>query len=265
MLLNITHVTKYEYDTPVEYALQKVRLRPQSSALQDVELWDLKIEGGRIEASYLDHFDNTVDLVSADTGTQSLTLTASGTADTQEAAGILGKGVGRAPLWLFRQPIGATKAGDGVAKLATILHEAKDPLKGFHNLSTAILENVPYEIGHTDASTTAEDAIKIGKGVCQDHANIFIAAARNAGFPARYVSGYLFMPDREDQDASHAWAEVYLDDLGWVGFDVSNGISPDEKYLRIAVGRDAWEAAPVSGLRHGSGKEAMIVSLQVQQ
>ena len=92
-----------------------------------------------------------------------------------------------------------------------------------------------------------------------------IAAVRKAGLPARYVSGYLYMPDRVDQDASHAWAEAHIEGLGWVGFDVSNGVSPDEKYLRIATGRDARDAAPISGLRMGSGSETMIVSLQIQQ
>jgi transglutaminase-like putative cysteine protease len=108
-------------------------------------------------------------------------------------------------------------------------------------------------------------ALDIGKAVCQDHTHIFMAAARLAGFPARYVSGYLMMNDQADQDASHAWAEVHVDDLGWVGFDVSNGISPDERYVRIAIGRDARDTSPISGFRRGSANEVLSVSLQVQQ
>jgi transglutaminase-like putative cysteine protease len=92
-----------------------------------------------------------------------------------------------------------------------------------------------------------------------------IAVARYAGFPARYVSGYLKLDDRIDQDASHAWAEVHLPTLGWVGFDVSNGISPDERYARLAIGCDASDAAPVKGMRMGDGDESLIVTLQVQQ
>ena len=83
--------------------------------------------------------------------------------------------------------------------------------------------------------------------------------------PARYVSGYLMMDDRVDQDATHAWAEAHVEGLGWVGFDVSNGISPDERYVRIATGRDARDASPTEGLRVGDAAEHMIVSLQVQQ
>ena len=85
------------------------------------------------------------------------------------------------------------------------------------------------------------------------------------GFPARYVSGYLLLSDMIDQDASHGWAEAHIAGLGWVGFDVSNGISPDERYVRVATGLDYKEAAPISGMRFGESGESLIVSLQVQQ
>ncbi|MEL6619835.1 MAG: transglutaminase family protein [Pseudomonadota bacterium] len=265
MLLNIKHVTRYDYEKPVDYALQQVRLRPLDNPLQDVGDWDLQIDGGRIEASHTDHFGNHVDLVSAEIGTRQMTLTAHGSAETRDGAGILGRVYGQAPLWLFKQATAMTRPGDGIAELSQTVTKAASLLDGLHDLSSAVLARVPYQAGKTQTATTAEDAIAIGHGVCQDHANIFVAAARNAGVPARYVSGYLYMPDRVDQDASHAWAEAHVEDLGWVGFDVSNGVSPDEKYLRIAVGRDASDAAPISGLRMGSGREGMIVTLQVQQ
>jgi transglutaminase-like putative cysteine protease len=83
--------------------------------------------------------------------------------------------------------------------------------------------------------------------------------------PARYVSGYLMMNDRVHQDASHAWAEAHVEGVGWVGFDVSNGISPDARYVRVATGLDYREAAPISGLRFGQGGEALSIDIQVQQ
>jgi transglutaminase-like putative cysteine protease len=101
--------------------------------------------------------------------------------------------------------------------------------------------------------------------VCQDHAHIFITCARQIGVPARYVSGYLMMNDTELQDATHAWAEVHLDGLGWVGFDVSNGISPDDRYVRVATGLDYSQSAPVIGNRIGTAGEQLTVQLQVAQ
>lgn len=265
MRLTIAHTTTYTYDQPVVYALQKVRLRPQVVPVQTVVEWDVAITGGQIETAYTDHYGNHVDLVNVDRDAQTVAIAASGTVETHDGTGVLGRIYGRAPLWHFKQPTEATTAGDRIKALSSGVGDRADRLDALHQLSARILQATPYEIGKTSMTTRAEQAVEIGAGVCQDHAQIFIAAARDQGIPARYVSGYLMMNDRVDQDATHAWAEAYVDGLGWVGFDVSNGVSPDERYVRIATGRDARDAAPTEGLRIGQAVEQMIVSLQVQQ
>lgn len=265
MQLTISHKTAYTYDAPVNYALQKVRLRPLDGPLQNVMQWDIHVTGGQIETSYLDHYGNHVDLVSLTPGGSALEITATGTADTIDNAGVLGKTYGRAPLWHFQQPTPLTLPNADIAALGQVITDAANTLDGLHDLSAKVLAATPYKVGQTGSETTAQGALLIGHGVCQDHTHIFCAAARSAGLPARYVSGYLMINDTIDQDASHAWAEVHIDGLGWVGFDVSNGVAPDSKYVRIAIGNDARNAAPISGLRLGSASEAMIVSLQVQQ
>ncbi|PTX57386.1 transglutaminase-like putative cysteine protease [Litoreibacter ponti] len=263
MLLKINHTTRYSYDQPVDYALQKVRLRPQANALQTPKAWEIEVTGGKIETGYTDHYGNLVDLVSLTPGGQELAITAVGEVETHDLSGMLGPVYGRAPLWHFLQATAQTQPGPRIKTLAKIVEG--DLLSALHALSKSILDAAPYTLGETHSHTTAEEALAGQTGVCQDHAQIFVAAARAAGVPARYVSGYLMMTDRVDQDASHAWAEAHIDGLGWVGFDVSNGISPDEKYVRLAIGRDARDAAPIEGLRIGSAGEEMIVSLQVQQ
>ena len=134
-----------------------------------------------------------------------------------------------------------------------------------HALSDAVLEAVAYETGRTDASTSAEAALAAGHGVCQDHAHIFIGAARLLGVPARYVSGYLLMDGVIDQQAGHAWAEAHVAGLGWVGFDVSNAICPDARYVRVAAGADYHDAAPITGVTLGSGAAEMTVEVSVAQ
>ncbi len=105
--------------------------------------------------------------------------------------------------------------------------------------------------------------------MCQDHAHIFIAAARTLGIPARYVTGYLLMEDTSDgagpAEAHHAWAEAWVESLGWVGFDVANRICPTERYVRLAAGLDAGYAAPIVGSRRGGADEKLDVSVAVQQ
>ncbi len=265
MQLTISHTTTYRYDQPVVYALQKARLRPMHLPDQQVMQWDVTVVGGQIEAQYSDQYGNHVDLVNVDRDAQAVTITAQGEVVTSDTNGVLGKVYGRAPLWHFQQATEATAPCDQIKALSAPLAGAGDMIAALHDLSAEILRGVRYEIGATTASTTAQEALARGAGVCQDHAQIFIAAARAAGLPARYVSGYLMMDDRIDQDATHAWAEAHVAGLGWVGFDVSNGISPDARYVRVATGRDARDAAPTEGVRMGAAQEEMIVSLQVQQ
>lgn len=265
MKLNITHTTQYSYDAPVSYGLQQVRLTPVSTKHQTVLKWTVEITGGAQELSFQDQYENQTLLVQADPGTQGVSVTVTGEVETHTTDGVFGKVYGTAPLWHFTQSTPRTTAGPGIRKLSKSCLGGSDRLTDMHQLSDAILTALPYSTTPTFAGTTAEDALSAGGGVCQDHAQIFVAAARVAGIPARYVSGYLMMNDRVDQDASHAWAEAYLDDLGWVGFDVSNGYCPDDRYVRIAVGLDSRDAAPISGMRLGGAQESMIVSLQIQQ
>lgn len=265
MKLKITHKTQYTYDEPVTYGLQQVRLTPVSNPHQTVHSWQVDIKGGVRELSFKDQYDNHNLLVQADPGAKQVDVTVCGEVETHNSDGVFGKIYGAAPLWHYTQSTPRTLAGRGIQKLARRLSSKKDVLGRLHDLSGAILEAVPYGQATTFAGTPAEEALIAGGGVCQDHAQIFVAAARHMDIPARYVSGYLMMNDRINQDASHAWAEAHIEELGWVGFDVSNGISPDERYVRIATGRDSRDAAPISGMRLGSGAESMIVSLQIQQ
>ncbi|MEM9732196.1 MAG: transglutaminase family protein [Pseudomonadota bacterium] len=269
MLLSIRHTTTYSYDAPVTAALQQVRLVPRSNTLQTVQDWQLVFEGGREELSFDDQFGNDTRLVSLEEDSQQLRIIAQGLVEVHETNGVLGMVYGKAPLWLFRRETPLTTAGKGVKALLKAhkadLSKPETQVSALHALSSAIREKVAYEINTTDTGTTAEDALVGGQGVCQDHAHIFCAAARQAGIPARYVSGYLKLDNTVEQSASHAWAEAHVDGLGWVGFDISNGISPDDRYVRIGHGMDFRDCAPVLGLRKGGAMESMVVSLQVQQ
>jgi len=266
MRLKIRHQTSYDYDTPVQYGLQQLRLRPKASAGQAILAWELQIEGGKLELEFQDQHYNHVDLVSIEPGRQRVHIVCEGEVETGNNAGVIGHHQGYTPLWLFARSTPLTEPGPrirGLAEQAGTGHA--DDIARLHALSGAVLGAMEYQADRTHAGTTAEQALAAGHGVCQDHAQVLVAAARLLGYPARYVSGYLMMGDRVQQDASHAWAEVHVDGIGWVGFDVSNGISPDERYVRIATGLDYRDAAPVSGMRYGDSSESMMVSIQVEQ
>jgi transglutaminase-like putative cysteine protease len=264
MLLKIFHRTEYNYDAPLSYALQRLRLVPKASRAQKVVEWNIAIEGGKVEVRYDDSFGNETWLLSLDGEPDRLVIDASGVVETTDTQGILGPHKGMAPLWLFQQATALSHPGAGTTDLAQAV-QAGDGLDRLHRLMLLVRERVAYTVGATDAITTAEEALLRGQGVCQDHSHIFITAARLMGYPARYVSGYLHLDTADDQTATHAWAEAHVDGLGWIGFDTSNGISPDERYVRIACGRDYRDAMPVMGIRHGLAQEHLAVRLSVEQ
>ena len=168
------------------------------------------------------------------------------------------------PLFYLR-PTSLTEANEAIHGLARQAKRSADgDLDLGHRLMGLVRDAVDYETGATDAAHTAAEAIAAGAGVCQDHAHVFIACARALEVPARYVSGYLWSEGSAGPfDAGHAWAELFVDDLGWVGFDVANRICPTDAHVRVAVGRDYLDAAPVRGLRSGSADEQMQVQVQV--
>lgn len=228
--------------------------------------WHTLIEGGKKEVDYQDQFGNEVSLVSHISGVNNIEITGSGDVEIENLSGMSGQHSGFMPLWYYTRSTELTRPGLGVKRIGDRLKKSsEDALPQLHTLMNLIAEQVAYQLETTHVKTSAEDSLKLGTGVCQDHAHIFISVARLLGFPARYVSGYLLMAAGETQNAGHAWAEAYIDGLGWVGFDVSNRICPDDRYIRVATGLDYSDAAPISGMNFGVNVELLDVSVQVQQ
>lgn len=264
MRLKISHISEYGYSSPVQYALQRVRLLPRNGYCQTVDNWKISIEGATEEVRYRDQFENDTRLVSVSGDAHTIVVRSEGEIETLDTAGVAGPHMGYAPLWIFGSETPLTTAGDGLAKLAAKIKGSTD-IERLHSVMNAVRDKVAYVVGSTDVSTSAEMAFEQGQGVCQDHTHIFATVARRLGYPARYVSGYLMMNDRIDQVASHAWAEAFVNGLGWVSFDPSNGISTDERYVRVAYGRDYRDAMPVSGITFGHVDERLDVRITVEQ
>lgn len=266
MRLAIRHSTHYRFAEPVAHGLQRLRLTPKETQGQRILEWTMEYSGVRDEASYDDQNHNHVRLVSVEEGAHEVAIVCRGVVETEDKAGVIGHHAGHLPLWSFLCQTDLTRPGPRLRQLiASLPRDDNELVPTLHRLSSLVRERIAYETGRTHVGTTAEEAVAAGHGVCQDHAHVFIAAARVLGVPARYVSGYLMMNDRIEQEATHAWAEVWIEGLGWVGFDVSNGISPDPRYVRVATGRDYRDAAPVTGISFGAVTEGLSVNLAVEQ
>ena len=264
MRLVVKHVTRYTYEQPIAHMIQQLRLTPHSQEGQEILSWTVTVPGLETGAHYTDGFGNRVDLVSHHDPVTELSVSVEGLVETKDMAGIVGDFPCPATDDVFRRFTPLTAASPAIRRLSALASDTGD-VSGFHELMHAIRDKVGYQTGVTEVHTTAAEALASGHGVCQDHAHIFISAARCIGVPARYVSGYMLMEDEQESEAHHAWAEVKLPTLGWVGFDVSNGMCPTERYIRLTTGLDSRSAAPIRGIRRGSGDEAMSVEVAVLQ
>ncbi|MFZ2998278.1 transglutaminase family protein [Sphingobium sp.] len=247
MELLVRHQTIYRYAASAGRVAMRLKLMPVDTPAQVVRDWTVSIDGtpltgfrrnsyGEMEAIWVRH----------DRHDQAV-IVAEGLVDTRETHGMVGGPDSRVNPIHYLRSTSLTQPSDAIIAMAHGIPDSGDPLARLHALSAAVSACVAYRSGVTTSATTAAQAFALGAGVCQDHAQIFIAAARVIGVPARYVSGYLLAGDGAALHETHGWAEALLPGLGWIGFDPSNRVCVTERYLRLASGLDADEAAPIRG------------------
>ncbi|MCW5715344.1 MAG: transglutaminase family protein [Bauldia sp.] len=265
MRLRITHETAYRYATPASSVIQILRMQPRSHEGQFVVDWRVELDrDARLQQSP-DAFGNTVHSFALSGPLESLTVVATGEVETEDTAGIVRGQVERFPPTVFLRDTRLTEADERIKAFAAEVQTAGGSrLDTLHQLNGALHERMTFDTRPTDATTPATEAFAAAHGVCQDYAHIFIAVARHLAIPARYISGYLFQPGNEEQEAGHGWAEALVDGLGWVAFDPANGVSPTDGYVRVAAGLDYLGAAPVRGSRHGGTGETLAVRVRVE-
>ena len=264
MRISIGHVSRYTYESPATYSIQTLRLTPPSFAGQRVLEWSISAPGIETATQFRDGFGNAAHLVTFVGSHSESLIIARGVVATEDKAGVVSGLVESAPLRTYLRQTPKTLAGERVRALTASV-AAIQGIERYHRLMALVSEAVEYTIGATSTHTSAEEALAIGRGVCQDHAHVFIAAARALGAPARYVNGYFVADTDGPAEAHHAWAEVWVEDLGWAGFDPANGICPTDHYVRLATGLDAVSSAPIRGTRRGGTGEALDVIVDVQQ
>ena len=264
MLISVRHVTRYVYAGPAGYTVQSLRLTPAPFKGQRIADWHVRVAGCRAPLEFRDGFGNTVQLVTDSAPHSEVVIEAGGTVETQDCNGVVDGLPKSIPPRVFLKETARTRPDAAIRSLAKSAAGA-GKIDLLHALAGAVRDRVEYVKGATDAHTEAAAALGDGKGVCQDHAHIFISAARTLGIPARYVTGYLLLDDADAASAIHAWAEAYVESLGWVGFDVANRICPTDRYVRLACGLDAGYTAPIAGSRRGGAGESLVVCVAVQQ
>jgi transglutaminase-like putative cysteine protease len=252
MRLRIAHTTSYRYEPSASGVIQILRMTPGSHDGQYVAEWQIDVSTDSRLQVHQDAFGNVTHVL----------------IETHDTGGVLRGTDERFPPSLFLRSTSLTEVNPAMASFARELRsESEHDVLGFlHALMMQINEHMTFDEDPTNSGTSAVEAFGLKRGVCQDYAHIFIACARSGLVPARFVSGHFLRSDgMVHQAAGHAWAEAYVPDLGWVGFDPANGICTTDAHARVAIGLDYLGAAPVRGTRYGGGMETLTVAVKVEQ
>ncbi|MEE1610674.1 transglutaminase family protein [Microvirga sp. CF3016] len=265
MRIRITHETVYHYSEPAKSAIQLLRLTPRGSDNQTVLSWNIDMDGDARLMRREDWYGNIIHSLSVSGPVSQITLHVAGEIETTDTAGLVRGGVERFPEIFYLRETPLTRPDTAIREFAErTAGRFTSPLDQAHALLNAIPGRLRFDTGATSATTVGADAFAAGHGVCQDFTHVFLSAARSLKIPARYVSGYLHKPGEIEQEAGHAWAEAYIPDLGWVSFDPANAVSATEHYVRLAIGLDYLDAAPVRGSYYGLTREALDVRLRIE-
>jgi transglutaminase-like putative cysteine protease/predicted glutamine amidotransferase len=283
--LRVTHRTVYRYETMVERSTHLLRLQPVHDHLQSLisHQTTLSVDGQRRD--FIDVFGNRAWRVLIDTPYSELAIEAHSEIQLFDTDPLNFRPLharSRIPLvWMpwqgqvlqpFLLPPELPESElDELAEYAMSFVERNDYdlLDTLLDLNTTIFQEYAYKQGATTIYTTPYEVYSARRGVCQDFTNLFICLARLLGVPARYVCGYLYTgPKNANQrqaEASHAWLQVYLPDVGWKGFDPTNGVLTQTDHARVAIGRRAVDATPTSGtIFVGGGGETLTVDVRVE-
>jgi transglutaminase-like putative cysteine protease len=263
MRIAVEHVTRYRFTEPQARIVQMLRLTPGDTRDQTVVSWMIGVDCDARLRDSIDGFGNAVTMLYAEGPIEAIEVTVHGEVLTGDTSGIVRGSVEPLPPLLYLRATPRTVAGPELAQFARDANGTHDPLERMHRLNTALYGRFAAAPDRPDRGLTANQAFVGDHVSSRDVAQMFVAAARSLDTPARYVSGY--RTSGGQRCAPHAWAEAHVDGLGWVAFDAVTGLSPDESYVRMAVGLDATGAAPIAGTRIGDGDEALDVDLVVDQ
>ena len=266
MPLEIRHLTLYRYEPPVAAAAMRVKLFPSRFETQRALEWRVTANGVALAPEFRNGWgDEEATMLLRGGGIDRIEIVAEGVVETTDAAGLV-RGLGtplRTAACLRETPrTRPDKAIEALGREASASGETQ--LASAHALMALVSERVGYIKGSTDFHATAAAALADGAGVCQDHAHVMIAAARAVGWPARYVAGY-YRSESSAEVETHAWAELWIDALGWVGFDPTHGICPTDAHVRLCAGLDAADAAPLRGHVEGEASETLEARVQIER
>ncbi|MFO0585453.1 MAG: class II glutamine amidotransferase [Anaeromyxobacter sp.] len=284
-LYDVTHRTVYSYERAVERSSHLFRLRPFHDPLQTVHRHELACSVDGLVRDYEDVFGNFTRKLAVDRPFDSMVVVARSRVEVLDTDPLSYRALRASttlPLtWMpwQRQILGPFLLPEELpeSQLSELVEYAmsfverndSDLIETLLDMNETIHREYAYVQGVTNLATTPFETYVNRRGVCQDFTNLFMCLCRLLSIPARYVCGYLYTgPKAANQvqaEASHAWAQVYVPEVGWRGFDPTNGVMTQTSHVRVAVGRSWRDATPTSGtIFVGGSGERLEVDVKVE-
>ena len=280
-LYEIEHVSRHYYTSPVRYCVLSLCLKPRDDSGQRLLSFDVATDPPAPLNNETDFFGNTKQVMNIHREHESLELTSRATVERARPTALpdsLASGAWEEirswaesfSYWDFTHPSAFVQSSPALTAFVDELEikPQDDPLKALLQLSDTLYRSFQYVPGSTSVVSPIEHILESRQGVCQDYAHVMIAIARSWKVPARYVSGYLYIDGQDaegvPQAATHAWTECHLPGLGWIGFDPTNRCLADERHVRVAIGRDYQDVAPIRGVFVGGGEVRLAVDVRVR-
>lgn len=284
---SVVHETLYRYDNPVERSSHRLLLHPVEDRYQELTHYELHLNPSVPLVEYEDVFGNSALAAEIETPYSEFTITSRATVRLQATLPLEQRAASMRhaiPLtWMpwQRQMLSAYLLPPELPEsqlrelsdfaMSFVARNDSDLVGTLLDLNETIYRDFVYESGSTHLETTPYEVFDQRRGVCQDFANLMICVARLLHIPARYRMGYIHTgadyQNKIQSEASHAWVEVYLPQVGWHGLDPTNGIQVGANHVRVACGRNYRDATPTSGTiyRGGGGTETLMTSVRVEE
>ena len=280
MIYSVRHTTTFRYEPAVRESVMEVRLQPRSDGEQRCLSFTLDVDPAANIMQYRDFTGNTVhhfDIagshtqvkVTAQSAVEVQSVPAPRAADSGDWADLDVLIAGN-DYWEMLLPSHFAHSNAQLEQLAQELgcERRGNPLELLTELNEAIYNLFAYVPNSTKVDSPIEEALQARQGVCQDFAHIMIALVRRMNVPCRYVSGYMFHRDDDENDrsvegASHAWVEALVPRLGWVAFDPTNNLVGGDRHIRVAIGRDYADVPPTRGVYKGEAQSELSVAVTV--
>jgi transglutaminase-like putative cysteine protease len=262
MRIRASHETRLSFSAPVRALHVLLRMTPRSFDSQYVLRWRVAVDLDATLRAREDAYGSVVHALSWHKPVEGVTISASGEVQTSDAVGVVRGAVDPLPAEMYLRPSPLAQVNATLREFAEQAGRG-EPLDRLHRLMGALHAELTYEPGFGGDAPAAE-AFALKKGGAADFAHLFIALARAAEIPARFVTGYRVEDGAAVSHEMFAWAEAYAPGLGWVAFDAVNDLCANDRYIRVAAGLDAKDAAPVR-LWTNAGETAIAATLRVEQ